>query len=81
MLVFGVLGYLMKTNDFPVMPTVLGIILGPIADRELLRTVQMYSGNYLAAFQKPIVLVLLFISITSVVVPMILKHRDTKNGM
>ena len=81
MLVFGVLGYIMKANDFPVMPTVLGIILGPIADRELLRTVQMYSGNYFAAFQKPIVLVLLFISIASIVVPMILKHRDDRQGM
>lgn len=80
MLIFGVVGYIMKQHDFPVMPTVLGVILGPIADRELLRTVQMYSGNYWAIFQKPIVIVLLLISIASIVLPMILQHRDKKNG-
>ena len=76
MLVFGIFGYVMKKYDFPVMPTVLGIILGPIADRELLRTVQMYSGNYLAIFEKPIVLLLLGISIASIILPIWIRSRD-----
>lgn len=78
MLFFGVIAYVMKRHQFPIMPVVLGIILGPIADRELLRTVQMYSGNYLEIFQKPIVLILLAISIASVVLPIVIKQRSLK---
>lgn len=69
MLLFGVIGYVMKKIEYPVMPVVLGIILGPIADRELLRVVQMYEGNYLEIFTKPIVLVLIIISALSIMFP------------
>lgn len=78
MLFFGVIAYIMKRQQFPIMPVVLGIILGPIADRELLRTVQMYSGNYLEIFEKPIVLILLAISIASIVLPIVIKQRTPK---
>jgi len=81
MLIFGLMGYVMKKHDFPVMPTVLGIILGPIADRELLRTVQTYSGNYLTIFEQPIVVILLLVSIASVATPIILKRRDAKRDV
>ena len=78
MLFFGVIAYIMKRHDFPVMPAVLGIILGPIADRELLRTVQMFSGNYWEIFEKPIVLVLLFLSVASIAVPFVMQQRQKK---
>ena len=37
MLTFGIATWFLKRNEFPIMPLALGIILGPIADRELLR--------------------------------------------
>lgn len=80
MLLFGIMGYVMKRSDFPVMPTVLGIILGPLADRELLRVVQMYSGNYSAIFQKPIVLILIIISFFSLILPIMLRYRDREHA-
>lgn len=75
MLAFGLIGWFMKQSDFPVMPIVLGVILGPIADRELLRTVQMYGNDILAIFTKPICLGLLFLSILSIFLPMLLKYK------
>lgn len=36
-LIFGILGYVMKSLDFPVGPMVLGVILGPLADVSLRR--------------------------------------------
>lgn len=78
MLLFGIIGYVMKKNEYPVMPVVLGIILGPIADRELLRVVQMYEGNYLEIFTKPIVLVLIIISILSISFPYIMQLKNKR---
>ncbi|MFZ7101100.1 MAG: tripartite tricarboxylate transporter permease [Peptococcaceae bacterium] len=77
MLGFGILGWFMKKTDFPVMPVVLGVILGPIADKELLRILQIYEGNFLQIFTRPITLILFLISVLSVILPLILEKRKT----
>lgn len=65
LLIFGLMGWFMKRNDYPVIATVLGIILGPIADNELIRVNQIFSGNYLEIFTRPVTLALLLMSIGS----------------
>lgn len=70
----GVIGWLMKESEFPVMPIILGIILGPIADRELLRIMQMYDSFWLI-FTRPITTGLFILSILSVLLPLILQYR------
>lgn len=80
MLAFGIVGWFLKRNEFPIMPLVLGIILGPIADRELLRIGQIYD-NMFDIFQRPITLFLFVLSILSVVTPLvfsILRARKKK---
>ncbi len=71
---FGMIGWLMKKGEFPVMPVILGIILGPIADRELLRTMQMFD-NFWIIFTRPITLGLFLFSILSVLLPVVLQYR------
>ncbi|AOT73115.1 C4-dicarboxylate ABC transporter permease [Geosporobacter ferrireducens] len=65
MLAFGVLGYIMKTYDFPVGPLVLGLILGPMLDTNYRRSV-MSAGSipefFLDVLQNPISL-FLFVAI------------------
>lgn len=81
MVIFGVIAYLLKKFSFPVMPVVLGIILGPMADRELLRVVQMFRGEYGTIFQRPIVLVLLVATVASIFAPLFLnRRRKTGDG-
>ena len=46
MFICGVLGFTMKENGYPTIAITLGIILGPIADSELIRTTIRYSGDY-----------------------------------
>ena len=72
MLAFGIVGWFLKRNDFPIMPLVLGIILGPIADRELLRVTQIYGENLWQIFQRPITLVLFILSVLSILTPLVL---------
>lgn len=64
---FGLLGYLLRKADFPVGPTVLGVILGRMADGELRRTLAMYHGDALTAFlTRPVCLILLAVILVTV---------------
>ncbi len=58
MLIFGVIGYFMRDNDFPAAPLVLGFILGPMADDNLRRALVLRSGSIAPFFTRPICQVL-----------------------
>ncbi|QTL97332.1 transporter [Iocasia frigidifontis] len=63
MVVFGLLGFLMKEMDYPVAPLVLGIILGDILDKNLRRALIVSEGNILQIFNRPISLVIIALTI------------------
>jgi putative tricarboxylic transport membrane protein len=49
---FGVLGYFLRKNDWPIAPVILGFILGPMLERALRQSVSM--GGALIFFHRPI---------------------------
>lgn len=53
-LVFGVIGYVMKRANFPSAPLVLGVILGPLAERYFLTSLANYEDNFWIFVQRPI---------------------------
>ncbi|GAA0355693.1 tripartite tricarboxylate transporter permease [Bacillus horti] len=76
---FGLLGWYLRKNQFPVIAVVLGLILGPIADRELIRAMQLYQGDlFLAFFQRPISLALIIITILGIVLPIYFDKRKKR---
>ena len=55
MLVFGAVGFLMKRTGYSPAAVVMGLILAPIADNELVRVIQIYGSDwYLAFLTRPI---------------------------
>lgn len=44
--VFGVLGFFMRRRGYPVVPLILGLILGPIAESNFARAVQLSGGEW-----------------------------------
>jgi putative tricarboxylic transport membrane protein len=65
MVVFGIIGYYMRVMDYPVAPTVLGIILGDLLDKNLRRAFILTDGEIIPFFTRPISLILiLFIVLT-----------------
>lgn len=75
---FGVLGYLMMKLDYPPVPLVLGMILGPILERGIRRTLVASDGNVAVFFQSPIALVIILITVVLLVSPWLLKNRAGK---
>ncbi|TVR11650.1 MAG: hypothetical protein EA385_00960 [Salinarimonadaceae bacterium] len=66
MLGFGMLGFVMRYYNYSPTAVVMGVILGPIADNELIRTLQLYRGNwYMSFFERPVAFILLLILVGS----------------
>ncbi len=60
MFVFGIIGWFMRKNDYSLAAVVLGVVLGAIADNELIRTYTIFgSDTLLCFFRRPLSLVIL----------------------
>jgi putative tricarboxylic transport membrane protein len=83
MLIFGLVGYLLEKIGFPLVTIVLGVVLGPIAESEFRRSLQMTNGDYSIFFTRPISATLLTIAILFLVfsfVKPILAKRNKKDS-
>ncbi len=74
-LLFGVIGYFMRKHGFSAAPIILGVILGPLAEREMGKALIMSHGNWATLFNSPIALVFYGISVLSVTYSMLRMRR------
>jgi putative tricarboxylic transport membrane protein len=73
LVVFGIMGFLMRRFDYPIAPVVVGLILGPVAENQLRRALSISLGDPLALVQSPISAVLLGVALIALVAPFALK--------
>jgi putative tricarboxylic transport membrane protein len=62
MLVFGVIGYVMKKIDIPMAPIVLTYVLGAMMEKALLQSVKMNNGSLIGLVESPISLLMLVLT-------------------
>ena len=74
---FGIVGYLMRCWDYPVAPMIVGLILGPMAENQFRRALQVSLGDYWVFFKYPGSATLLVLAMLALVAPFIFKglHR------
>jgi len=65
MFCFGIIGYIMEKNDFPNAPMILGIILGPIVESELRRSLVIFRGSIFPIFTRPLSLLFIILIVYS----------------
>jgi putative tricarboxylic transport membrane protein len=53
LLVIGVVGFFMRRHGYPIAPAVVGMILGPMAEEQLRRTLTISQGNPVALVDSP----------------------------
>jgi putative tricarboxylic transport membrane protein len=87
MLIFGVVGYLMRKLDYPMAPAVLAIVLGPLAERSMRQTLIGSHGDITEFFVRPIsgtimvvALILIFLPLVNVLRNMV-RHRISKTPL
>lgn len=66
---FGVLGYVMVKYNFSVIAFTLGIILGPITEKNLFRSLQLSGGSLEIFVTRPLSLLLLVLAVLIVALP------------
>ena len=73
MLLFGIVGFLMKKYDYPPAPLILAFVLGPIFENALRQSLIISDGNYMIFLSRPIAATCLLIAATFLLSPIILK--------
>lgn len=76
MFIFGIVGYFVKKFNLNSAAVVLALILGPIGETGLRRTLIMNKGNYMSLLNSPISIGLLTISVLSLFTPLIMGGID-----
>lgn len=72
MLIMGMLAFVMEENGFPVAPTILGIVLGPMLEGNFMTAMIKADGNLLGFFERPIAAGLGVITLAVWFVPLLL---------
>jgi putative tricarboxylic transport membrane protein len=70
MLIFGVVGYLMRKLDYPMAPAVLAIVLGPLAEPALRQSLIGSHGDVMIFFERPISGTIMVIALVLLVLPL-----------
>ena len=78
MLVFGVIGVLLKRMSVPAGPIVLGLLLGPLAEENLSRTLAILPTRPFFEVISPITIVLLVLAVLSILMPAIRNARKPR---
>ena len=78
MLAFGVIGVVLKRLSVPAGPVVLGLLLGPLAEENLARTLAILPTKPFFEVVSPIALALLALALLSIVVPAVRNARTPR---
>ena len=71
MLGFGVLGYVMTKLKYPIVPLVLGLVLGRLAENSLRQSLMLSGGSLSIFFTRPIALLFMAAAILAYLTPLI----------
>ena len=74
--IIGVLGFMMRRYDFPVVPLIVGLIVGPMAEKHFRRAMSIHQGDLTVFVTHPISLVILLVTAAILIVPPLMKRRQ-----
>jgi putative tricarboxylic transport membrane protein len=72
--IVGTVGCAMRLRDIPLVPAVIGLILGPLSEQQFRRAVAISEGDYSVFVTRPISAVLLCVALAVLVVPRLLER-------
>ena len=75
---FGILGFFMEKCKIPLAPFVIGYILSPIAEENLMRGLMASGGSFMPMVTRPISLIFLLIAIVLLAVPLYKRAKQKR---
>lgn len=80
LITFGVVGYLMRCWDYPIAPMIVGLILGPMAEGQFRRALQISLGDPFVFFKHTGSALLLALTLAALVAPLVFKGLRSFKG-
>jgi putative tricarboxylic transport membrane protein len=78
----GIIGLLFRRYGYPITPLILGVVIGPMAELQLRRAVQISNGDFMTLIEKPFSVVIYTFLILGIVIskgwPVIKKRMASK---
>ncbi|UIF86230.1 tripartite tricarboxylate transporter permease [Cupriavidus sp. UYPR2.512] len=78
--VVGLLGMVMRRFDFPTAPVIVGMILGPMAEKQLRNALSIGQGDWTLFLRQPISATILALTVAVVVIPRLLRWHATRTS-
>jgi putative tricarboxylic transport membrane protein len=73
--IIGLMGLAMRRYGFPVAPVIVGMILGPMAEKQLRNALSISQGDWSVFVTRPLSLALLCVMVAVLVIPRFLRRR------
>ena len=74
----GAFGCLLRVYDFPLVPAVLGLVLGPMAEQQFRRAIAISQGNLLVFVTRPIAATLIVAGALALVAPRLIRRASSQ---
>ncbi|MEM5431882.1 tripartite tricarboxylate transporter permease [Cupriavidus oxalaticus] len=78
--VVGLLGMVMRRFDFPTAPVIVGMILGPMAEKQLRNALSIGQGDWSLFVRQPISATILAMTVAVVVIPRLLRWHAARGS-
>jgi putative tricarboxylic transport membrane protein len=75
LLIIGLVGLAMRRFGFPVAPVIVGMILGPMAEKQLRNALSIAQGDWSVFLTRPLSLAILCLIVAVLVLPRLLRRR------
>jgi len=79
--IFGLIGYLVKRYDYAGAPLILGLVLGPMLEKSLRRSLMLSEGSPLIFVSRPLSAVFLLIVVAVLIVPLFSRKGPGKEAL
>ena len=75
MLIFGIVGYLMKKFQFDAAPLVLAVVLGPMLEEAFRQSLMLSKGDFSIFISRPLSLAFLVVAVLLVIIPIVTQRK------
>lgn len=75
-IIIGIISFAMRKNKFPIIPLLMAVILGPIAEKNFMRTLMISNNSYSVFFQGWINQLILGMIVFALFFPLISKNKS-----
>lgn len=81
MIIFGLIGYILRKMEYPLAPFLLGLVLGPMMENSFRQSLTISQGEIAIFVQRPFsAVLLLFVALTMIILFLVWMRRWKKGG-